>query len=501
MGRRLLSVIAATLFHFPSATAPAQTNLGTAITYQGHLAQGNAAFNGNADVRFAVFDVATGGSPLAMAEASSVPVSDGQFTATPDFGGVFDGRALWLELAVRVPPGTGAYTTLLPRQSLTAAPYALGLRLPVEETVAVPNDNALRIHNTASGGRGVLGLASGADGKGVYGSGTGAGSYGLYGDCGPTAAGAVLGLHSTSGTAGALGTLECGVSGYSGPTGIAVAGTHPTSYGSLGSGHYGVFGYGSVGGGVRGNHTGSQTFGILGTSVSGVYGYGRNLNGAVRYAGDFDGNVRISGDVSMAARVSTDGPLDVGTTLNVAGDTLMDQFLEVRGGSWIYGGLIVFGNLSVSNGSKNFRIDHPLEPESKYLIHASIESSERKNLYDGVATLDQRGRAVVELPSWFEALNDQFRYQLTPIGGPGPDLHIAEEIVNNRFTIAGGRAAQRVSWQITGVRRDRWAAANPFQVEVLKANVAKAESRAGLPAGGQVDPSAIPMSEMKGSVK
>jgi hypothetical protein len=56
------------------------------------------------------------------------------------------------------------------------------------------------------------------------------------------------------------------------------------------------------------------------------------------------------------------------------------------------------GNLSVINGSKNFKIDHPLDPENKYLLHIAVESSERKNVYDGVARLDKDGAAEVELP-------------------------------------------------------------------------------------------------------
>jgi hypothetical protein len=75
-------------------------------------------------------------------------------------------------------------------------------------------------------------------------------------------------------------------------------------------------------------------------------------------------------------------------------------------------------------------------------------------------TTDANGEAVVELPEWFEALNRDFRYQLTPIGGAGPDLHIAEHIAGNRFKIAGGTARLRVSWQVTGVRQDAWAQAN-----------------------------------------
>jgi hypothetical protein len=96
------------------------------------------------------------------------------------------------------------------------------------------------------------------------------------------------------------------------------------------------------------------------------------------------------------------------------------------------------GGIRVVNGPKNFAIDHPLDPQNKYLVHTCVESSEMKNIYDGDARLDKDGAAWVELPEWFEALNGDFRYQLTPIGGSAPNLHIAEEISQNRFKIAGG---------------------------------------------------------------
>ena len=51
-----------------------------------------------------------------------------------------------------------------------------------------------------------------------------------------------------------------------------------------------------------------------------------------------------------------------------------------------------------------------------------------KNVYDGVVELGDKGEAMIELPDWFSALNKDFRYQLTAIGAPGPNLHIAEEI-------------------------------------------------------------------------
>jgi hypothetical protein len=91
-----------------------------------------------------------------------------------------------------------------------------------------------------------------------------------------------------------------------------------------------------------------------------------------------------------------------------------------------------------------------------------------KNVYDGVVTLNGEGEAVVNLPEWFEALNGDFRYQLTAIGAPGPNLYIAKEISGNRFRIAGGESGMRVSWQVTGIRKDAYSSSHPLRVEQAK---------------------------------
>jgi hypothetical protein len=132
------------------------------------------------------------------------------------------------------------------------------------------------------------------------------------------------------------------------------------------------------------------------------------------------------------------------------------------------GSVLVQGSFEVVSGNKNFKIDHPLDPKTRYLSHTCVESSEMKNVYDGVAQLDEDGAASVDLPEWFEALNGDFRYQLTAVGGAAPNLHVAEEISENRFTIAGGEEGMNVCWQVTGSREDAWAAANPFEVEQMK---------------------------------
>jgi hypothetical protein len=133
------------------------------------------------------------------------------------------------------------------------------------------------------------------------------------------------------------------------------------------------------------------------------------------------------------------------------------------------------GDVDVSGilfkGGGAFRIDHPLDPENKYLAHSFVESPDMKNIYDGVAVFDEAGVAVVTLPDWFEALNGDFRYQLTPMGAAFVP-YVAEEIAGNQFKVGGGIPGKMVSWQVTGIRHDAFANANRIQVEELKPDAA-----------------------------
>jgi hypothetical protein len=131
------------------------------------------------------------------------------------------------------------------------------------------------------------------------------------------------------------------------------------------------------------------------------------------------------------------------------------------------GDLTVAGKLQVTSGMKMFHIDHPLDPENKYLNHAAIESSEVLDLYSGNVTTDSNGDAVVLLPNWFEALNKDFRYQLTVVGTFAQAI-VAEKIEGNRFAIKTNAANVEVSWQVTGVRSDPTARKFKFEVEEEK---------------------------------
>lgn len=131
-----------------------------------------------------------------------------------------------------------------------------------------------------------------------------------------------------------------------------------------------------------------------------------------------------------------------------------------------------FGNVqvngSLSKGGGSFRIDHPLDPENKYLYHSFVESPDMKNIYDGIAMLDASGSAVVEMADWFEALNRDFRYQLTALDASMPGLFVSQTMRDGRFVISGGLPGARVSWMVTGIRQDAWAQAHRIPVEEVK---------------------------------
>jgi hypothetical protein len=133
--------------------------------------------------------------------------------------------------------------------------------------------------------------------------------------------------------------------------------------------------------------------------------------------------------------------------------------------AYFNGSVVVTGTLY--KGSLAFVIDHPLDPENKYLYHSGVESPDMKNVYDGVVMLGGNGEAWVDLPEWFEALNKDYRYQLTCLGVFAP-VYIAQKITDHRFKIAGGQPGMEVSWQVTGIRQDHYAEKHRIQVEEEK---------------------------------
>ena len=131
----------------------------------------------------------------------------------------------------------------------------------------------------------------------------------------------------------------------------------------------------------------------------------------------------------------------------------------------VKGSAHVTGNLSKAGGT--FKIDHPQDPYNKYLSHSFVESPEMINIYSGNIVTDSKGMAKVSLPAYFEALNIDFRYQLTVIGEFAQAI-VSKKIKENSFEIKTSIPNTEVSWQVTGTRKDDWALKNPVKVEEIK---------------------------------
>ena len=139
--------------------------------------------------------------------------------------------------------------------------------------------------------------------------------------------------------------------------------------------------------------------------------------------------------------------------------------VDSTGTGWFAGNLYVTGKLTKGSGS--FKIDHPLDPANKFLSHSFVESPDMMNVYNGNITTDQSGLATVALPDYFEALNRDFRYQLTVIGQFAQAI-VANKVANNKFVIRTDKPSVEVSWQVTGIRQDAYANANRIPVEEAK---------------------------------
>jgi hypothetical protein len=451
-------------------------SVGGGFTYQGKLLRGGTPANATCGFQFGLWDAATGGTQLGSTQTiTSVAVVDGLFTVVLDFGSQFAGAARWLETAVKC-SGDAAFTSLAPRQALTAAPYALSLQPGAHIDGAVDagatNEAGLRVSNSSTNYPiGVYGIVNAPSGPaiGVAGNNASPGGYAVYG-------------YSTNGGLGVYGQSPSGVGvSGSGGTRAGVLGTTSDLNGSgvegnaSGSNAAGVFGVNTSGPGVwgRGTSGGSGVFGqssgyaVYGASTGGFGVYGTSSNGGVVGVGyvGVQGNANGTTD-SQGVRGDNGGS----NTVGYAG--------LFNGRVSVFGNLNVYGTLAKSAGA--FKIDHPLDPAHKYLSHSFVESPDMKNIYDGVATLGGDGTVVVKLPNYFEALNMEFRYQLTCIGGYAP-VYIAQEIDGNQFTIAGGTPGLKVSWQVTGTRHDPYANQNRIQVEEDKP--ANEQGRYVYPAG------------------
>jgi hypothetical protein len=332
--------------------------------------------------------------------------------------------------------------------------------------------------STTTGAVGVTGFELATSGQ-VYGvsggtNSTTAGASGVNGFEG-AATGQVFGV---GGSTNSTTNYSSGVSGYEGATSGQVSGvaggTASNTTGASGvtgnagatSGTvYGVSGYtpSIAGVGVLGDAYASSgnTAGILGSTLSpngiGALGDSFSTTGGTGVQGQTEST--SGGAAGIFVAHGGGGLILSGLT----GSSYKGVFsVDAAGNGFYAGNLNVTGTLTKGSGS--FKIDHPLDPASKYLSHSFVESPDMMNVYNGNITTDRHGLATVNLPDYFEALNGDFRYQLTVIGQFAQAI-VAKKISANRFVIRTSKPNVEVSWQVTGIRHDAYANAYRIPVE------------------------------------
>jgi hypothetical protein len=358
-------------------------------------------------------------------------------------------------------------------------------------------DNCLGVYGLASGGNsvgvwgegsstGVRGEASGANGVGVKGVGAGVGVH--------ASSAGFAGIEARGLSANSIGVKAVGTPGllaqHFGPVGNGVHATG-SGVGIPGVGVFGInvgttcpatapgpenyftgifgTGCGSSSIGVRGE---GQKFGVYGRVSSPIQSEGAGILGDVglgQWAGRFLGPVRVQGFMNVEGTINA-------ASLTATGTVTANQLTGVQlttSGSAVVNSLLVNTNASIfgtlTKGAGAFKIDHPLDPANKFLYHSFVESPDMKNLYDGIVTTGADGFATVEMPSYFEALNMDFRYQLTVIGnGSWARARVYRELDGKTFVIQTDELNVKVSWQVTGTRKDAYAVANRVVVEVDK---------------------------------
>ncbi len=409
--------------------ASANTNVGIGTTSPAYTLDVHGTGNFTGLVTFAAgqtFPIAPGGVPNAMLKNPSLTVTAG--TGLTGGGLINLGGSATLNVDTTKVPMLGASNTFAGTQMITGDLDTDG--------------NVISDYLGQNGGTIRPGLILGGAGEGISSNRTGStNQYGIDFYTNST-------NHMSITNSGKVGI------GTASPT-MAMLQVNGGSNGAI----YGM--------GPSASSTGSEdkglAIGVWGdTGASANANYGPAILGTAddNYAGLFVNNSSTTAQTLMATNLSSSSSA---VAFIAGGYFLADNCLIDVGGNLVCGGDIV-------GSSKQFKIDHPLDPANKYLYHASVESSEMKNIYDGNVVLDANGEATVQLPDWFEAMNADFRYQLTPVGRPGPGtlLYVSQEISGNSFQIAGGSPGLKVSWQVTGVRQDAYAKAHPLVVEEAK---------------------------------
>jgi hypothetical protein len=459
------------------------------INYQGRLNQGANPANGTFSITFSIYSVASGGTAL-YTETQSVTVSDGIFNVligsqTPIPNNLFTNAG---DRFLGVKVGTDAEMT--PRFRLASVAYAV--RSTESDGVAdgaivnadlannavtagkiaggqvVKSVNTLKDDVTLAAGANVTITPSGntltISASGGGGAGDGHSLDAADGD--PTDV-VFVDEDGNVGVGTTFPFAKLDVVADFGPAGFyEITDDLQTSNAlevfNIGLGNAGLFQINNP------NSQAAALAGITDGQVTAVLGFntGASINST---GGFFQVDNPSSQGVAVVGRTNGQnnaGFFRIDNSTNPF-STIFAEHANSTGSAGFFSGSVTVTGFIFKQGG-GFQIDHPLDPANKYLNHSFVESPDMMNVYNGNVTLDANGEAVVEMPEWFEALNRDFRYQLTAIGAPGPNLYIAEKMANGQFKIAGGVPGGEVSWQVTGIRKDAFAEAHRIPVEQAK---------------------------------
>jgi len=308
---------------------------------------------------------------------------------------------------------------------------------------------SIALTNSSNGGRG-LDVAQAGTGPGVFATSTG--GSGLWGITSSISAAGVIGdnqfgeaIVGRAGRRGPAGTppdqdpSQAGIGSvvgrHDGRGGYGVRGfaTHPISgIGVLGqAGISGGQGVGVRGENVNTSNPGNAVEGRTNGAGAGIYGTETSADAAA-LAGRFDGNVQIN------------------------------------------------GNLTVTGTKTGFSIADPRAPSRRTLNHTPVETDGFAVTYSGNVRTGWDGRATVRLPSYAAVVADRWRYALTPIGRFGQAI-VEREVQGGAFVVRTEHPGTKVSWSVTGTRKDAYARRHPFRV--VQPRTRAADARAASAAG------------------
>jgi trimeric autotransporter adhesin len=249
--------------------------------------------------------------------------------------------------------------------------------------------------------------------------------------------------------------ISIGVIGKGDVHGVEGTGTNIGVYGNAAGGVQGIGPFYGVNGHSTGSGPGVYADGPIGVNGFSAAAYGEGVLGQSQGAN----GAGVSGTSSSGEGLyGYDAAAGYGLLAGVA-----DLVHGYAG--WFNGNVEVDGTLTKAAGY--FKIDDPHDPANKYHYHSFDESPDMMNMYNGNIMTDAAGDAVVKLPDWFEALNRDFRYQLTVMGQFAQAI-VAKGVENGGFAIKTNKPNVMVSWQVTGIRQDAFANAHRIPIEVEK---------------------------------